>query len=235
MKIASLKRCQILKKCIEFSSTEQAFSLVTFNSLMALEFWKNTGFRDAVNSADLVVCDSVGIQVLSLLAERRIIHRYPGIEIIGDIVKRGVESFFWGGEPGVAARAAEKISEKYRLANICGVSDGYFLPGEENNIIKEINRLKPRVLFVGLDMPRQEIFIKNIKDRLDVGLVMGVGGSFDVISGSLSRAPAIFSFSGTEWFWRLMLQPWRLWRILSLWVFVVEALWRFFKGKSILE
>ncbi len=235
MKISRLDRRQILHRCLDYSSASPASNVITFNSLMAMQYSHNCGFRKAVKAADLIICDSIGIQVVSLVGERQVVRRYPGIEIMEEIVHRGVKSFFWGGKPGVAARAAERLSGKYPEADICGVSDGYFTPGQEKDIIEKINRLKPRALFVGLNIPRQEIFIHKRKEKLDVGLVMGVGGSFDVLSGSVSRAPGIFVYTGTEWFWRLVLQPWRLGRILSLSVFVLEAWWRFFKGETILK
>ncbi len=233
MKVAALPRQKILSRCLELAGSSPSSHILTFNALMARLYWRRSDFREAVKNADLVVCDSIGIKTVVFLGEKRLVSRYPGIEIMEEIVKRGIKSFFWGGGKTVALQAAEKIKEKYPRADICGARSGYFSPEEEKDIIKEIKSKNPGAVFVGLNIPDQEVLINRIKCTINRGVIMGVGGSFDVLSGTLRRSPGIFIYTGMEWLWRLLIQPWRLKRIITLPLFLLEASWRIFKGQPV--
>ncbi len=234
MKVTALSRREIFSRCLELSARKPSSHIVTFNALMARLYWKQIDFRQAVENADLIVCDSIGIKMVVFLGEKRVVFRYPGIEIMEEIIKRGTRTFFWGAKETVVLKAAEKITQKYPQADICGIRSGYFNSAEEKDIIEEINRKNPGAIFVGLSIPRQEILISRIKDKIHRGIIVGVGGSFDVLSGTLRRAPGIFVYAGLEWLWRLFIQPWRLKRIITLPFFLIDAYWRILKRKSVL-
>ncbi len=235
MKITGFSPEEIIDKCIRLAEGKKVESVVTLNSLMLRQSWHNPELKEALRQASFVICDSIGIQLIFLITRGRLFCRYPGVELMEELVKRGLKSFFIGGRKGVALKASGKLSEKYPGADICAVRDGYFKKHHEVEIIREINCKKPQVVFIGVGIPKQEIFINRIREKIDRGLLMGVGGSFDVLSGSISRAPAVFINTGMEWSWRLFLQPRRITRILELPVFVLETIWRTFKGKNFFE
>ncbi len=236
MEVSSFSRPEILSYCKKYAREKKGVkNIVTLNSLMVWECWKNRDFLAALKKSSLIVCDSIGVKLMVRVLEGRGVVRYPGIELMEDIVNSGVKSFFFGGKEGVALAAADRLKKKNPFIWICGTASGYFSSGEEDKIIADINKKKPEALFVGLDMARQEIFINCLKNKLNAGLIMGVGGSFDVISGQIRRAPFIFSLLGMEWFWRLIIQPWRLSRVAFLPLFGMEVLWRYLRGKLIFQ
>jgi N-acetylglucosaminyldiphosphoundecaprenol N-acetyl-beta-D-mannosaminyltransferase len=104
---------------------------------------------------------------------------------------------------------------------ISGILDGYVKDTEQ--IVTTINEAQPHILFVALGSPKQELFIKNHMDQLHVNVFQGVGGSFDVYSGNVKRAPELFQKTGTEWLYRLLKQPSRIKRQLALPMFLVKV------------
>ena len=132
--------------------------------------------------------------------------------------------YFFGGAPGVAQKAAEMMEIKYPGLKIVGVHNGYFDEKEERKIIADIKRVQPSLLLVGLGSPKQEKWIYNNLRLTGAKVAIGIGGSFDVMSGNLKRAPKIFCKLGLEWFYRLITQPTRFKRMLKLPKFVVTVL-----------
>ena len=109
--------------------------------------------------------------------------------------------------------AAQEISLSYPDINIVYIQDGYFSEDDECEIIKEIKIKKPKVLFVALGVPKQEIWIAKYKRELSSVLMVGVGGSFDIWAKKIKRAPVIFRQFGLEWLYRLISQPCRFRRM----------------------
>ncbi len=235
MDITTLDRKGVLKECARIiDRSRPCGSVVTLNSLMARLIWRDRRLRRALRRASLVTADSSGIIFAAALLERKRVYRYPGIDLMQDLISEGYGVFLLGGCPGVAEAAAENIRRDYPAARILGVRDGFFSVYEEEGVISLINGYSPDILFTGLDVPRQEIWIESVRDRVSAGMIMGVGGSFDVLSGRLPRAPVIFRAAGAEWLWRTMMEPWRLRRIAYLPLFAAETLWRFFRNERLL-
>jgi len=116
------------------------------------------------------------------------------------------------------------MEEKFQGLNICGVRDGFFSADEEDGIVAEINELRPDVILVGLGSPKQEKWVDKYRERLDVNLAIGCGGTIDIMAGTVKRAPMIFRRLGLEWFYRLISQPSRLFRMLVLPKFVLVVI-----------
>jgi N-acetylglucosaminyldiphosphoundecaprenol N-acetyl-beta-D-mannosaminyltransferase len=119
----------------------------------------------------------------------------------------GYRIYFLGAAPGVAKSAADAMRQKYPGCQIVGTRDGYFKPEEEARIAKEIAALKPDFLFVAMGIPRQEKFILSTQSVIRAGVAMGVGGTFDVFSGNVKRAPKPMQNLRLEWLWRLGQNP----------------------------
>lgn len=191
---------------------------------------------EVINSAEVVIPDGIGVVKAAKILKLPINQRVPGIELGERMISLADESmpvFFMGGKPGVAETAAEKLKEKYPSLTVCGTHDGYFKKeGEENDaVIDEINKSGAKVLFVCLGAPAQEKWIHSYRDRLPgVQLMMGLGGSLDVFSGNVERAPEFFCKTGLEWFYRLLKEPWRIGRMMNLPKFYFGTLWYKIKG-----
>lgn len=177
-----------------------------------------------IKKADLITADGVGIVWASNVKKDPVPERVTGIDLMQILLKKASEKgwriFFLGSAPGVALEASQKIKNQYPQIKIVGTQHGYFKSEEEKDILKEIKNLSPDLLFVALGAPRQEQWIYEHKDYLGVPISIGVGGSLDVLSGNVKRAPKWIQKLGLEWLSRFICQPSRLKRSLCLPKFV---------------
>ena len=180
-------------------------------------------FQDIIASADIRVADGIGVVKAARILKTPLKGRVAGVEVGEQIIKKsgeeGYKIFFLGGKPGVAEAAFEKLHEKYPQAVFAGSHHGYFdKSGDENNsVIEKINAADADILFVFLGAPAQEKWIFQNKDKLpSIKLFMGLGGSIDIYSGNLKRAPKFFIKFGLEWFYRLICDPKRIGRMMKL-------------------
>lgn len=202
--------------------------VVTLNALMYNHSLNDIPLAEAVSNAAIVVADSVGITWAAQFLASVSVERMPGIDLIYGLcalaVSKKYSVFLLGAADGVAAQAAARLEARFPGIVIAGAHHGFFTGAEEPRLMATIRAAQPDILLVGLDVPRQETWIAANRERLGVPVVMGVGGSFDVISGRLKRAPRWMQRTGLEWLFRVVQQPWRLARIKDLPVFVVHIL-----------
>ena len=135
--------------------------------------------------------------------------------------KRGKPIFLYGGKPGVADAAKAKLESLFPSIKIVGTQDGY--EKNEQKVIDRINEAQPDLLFVAMGSPKQENWINANRDQLHPTIYQGVGGSFDVLAGTVKRAPEIFQKFGLEWFYRLLKEPKRIKRQIALPLFLLEV------------
>ena len=225
----NLNRTEALGLLLTFLEQSGNHILYTPNPEMVMAANSDAEFLTILNSADLIVPDGIGVVLASWIAGNRLKERVAGCDLIFSLfdaihnTKKTV--YLLGGKPGIAELAARNMRKKYHGLNIIGFHDGYFSKEDEPQILKEITYLKPDILLVGLGMVRQEKWIYHNR-ALPVRLTAGIGGSLDVMSGTVKRAPIFFQRTGLEWFYRLISQPGRIWRMLQLPVFVVKIIVR---------
>ncbi|NLD05164.1 MAG: WecB/TagA/CpsF family glycosyltransferase [Synergistaceae bacterium] len=197
--------------------------IVTPDALAALRSRTDERYRRIVRNAALVLPDGAGLIAALKLLHTPIQERIPGVEFTEHICKRasyeGWGIWFLGGSPGIAEIAAKKLAEKYPGLNISGTRNGYFTNEETENICMEIRESNAKILFVGLGVPRQEYWLEENLAKSGATVGMGIGGTMDVISGKLARAPQIWQKFCLEWLYRTIQEPWRWRRILKLPVF----------------
>jgi len=213
---------------------DEPAAVFTPNPEMVMLARKDEDFRRILNGGRLVVPDGVGIVYASRLTKNRIVKRVPGIElcmnVFGTDEGKKYKWYFLGGKPGIVEMAKNVMMERFDGLEIVGVRDGYFDADGEEDVIADIKASGADVLLVGLGFPRQERWIAANMERLGVKVAMGVGGSFDVMSGTLKRAPKLFRKVGLEWLWRLLRQPSRIWRQRVLVKFAIVVLFRKIRG-----
>ncbi len=173
-----------------------------------------------INSADLVLADGVGITMAAKKLGTPLPERLPGIEfasaLCSALAARGGRLFLLGAAPGVASLAGEKLQAAHPGLVIAGSRDGFFSAEEEEAVAIEVQKSAADAVFVCLGAPKQERFMHAHRARLAPALLLGLGGSLDVFSGTVKRAPAVFSKLGLEWFYRLCKNPSRLKRMMKL-------------------
>jgi len=211
-------------------------TVFTPNSEIILMAYKDENFCDILNSSDLLTADGIGVVHAAKIVKNPVPERVAGFDmscgVIDEIARSGHRLFLFGGKPGVAEQAAANLKEEYPLINIVGTRDGYFKPEETDSIIDEINFSGADLVFVCLGAPKQENWIFENKDRLDCHVMMGVGGTLDVLAGVAERAPDIWCDLGFEWLYRLIKEPKRIFRMMALPKFALTVL---FKGKRYRE
>ncbi|MCL2573181.1 MAG: WecB/TagA/CpsF family glycosyltransferase [Defluviitaleaceae bacterium] len=222
-------------KAFSFLNGNSVHVVFTPNPEMVMLAQKDAEFAATLSSAELVIPDGIGIVWASQLTKPKIKKRVPGIELMTDLLERVAKSghgvYFLGAAPDVAEAAAEKVVEKHPALNICGFYHGYFKDNEDAVIIDKINASGADIVFVGLGFPRQEKWIMKHRDKINAKILMGVGGSFDVLSGRLRRAPKFFQKIGMEWLYRLLRQPSRILRQTVLLKFVLLVIYKKIRGE----
>ena len=162
-------------------------------------------------TADLLIPDGIGIVLAVRWLHRRRIGRVPGIDLMDRICAAapgaGYRLFLFGGRDDVNARAVDVLRQRYPGIEIVGRENGYVPDAGTASLVERINMSRAHVLFVGLGSPRQERWIEEWLPLLDVKVCQGVGGSFDVLSGAVRRAPALWRRTGLEWLYRLTTEP----------------------------
>lgn len=205
---------------------------VTPNSEMVYESLFDDELRCVLCQADLVLPDGAGVVLGARMLGTPLKERVAGIDFALELMERHRDSgktfYFLGGKPGVAEAAAEKMRAKYPGLRICGTADGYFT--DEAAAVADINEKKPDVLFVCLGFPKQEKFMHHHRRELQVGLMLGLGGSLDGFAGNVKRAPKWMIRCNLEWFYRLIKEPKRIKRMMRLPKFLWRVVLRRMKG-----
>lgn len=181
---------------------------------------KNPQFARAMCSAGLAVPDGISVVMASRWLGSPVPERVPGGELMealcAESARHGFSVFFLGGLPGAAELAAERLKEKYPGLNIAGTycpAYGFEKDAEQCSHVREkIRESAPDLLFVAFGAPKQEIWMWENCPTLPVGIAMSVGAAFDTQAGLRKRAPVWAQRSGTEWLYRLVKEPRRLWR-----------------------
>ncbi|MBQ3053525.1 MAG: WecB/TagA/CpsF family glycosyltransferase [Clostridia bacterium] len=234
--ISNTTMVKALEKAEEFLKTESFDYIFTPNSEIIMSASEDKAFCDIINTASMLTADGIGVIYASRILNSPLPERVAGfdltVRLLESIAKSGKTAYFFGGAPGVADEAKEKLEKKYPEIKIVGTANGFFDEKKEKEIIQEINDLKPDLLLVCLGCPKQEKWIYNHKDELSCCLAMGVGGTLDVIAGKAKRAPDIFIKFGLEWFYRLIKQPTRFVRMLALPKFLLKVIGYKFSQKK---
>lgn len=207
-------------KCIDrFIGEGMPRRIVTVN----LEYLRHAkscpGFIDSLSAADLAVPDGKPLLWMARLMRKPLRGRVTGVDLAERCAElcanKGYRLFLLGAGPGVAQATAEVLRQRYPRLTIAGTYTppfGEFTEQEEEKICAEIRSAEPEVLLVALPTPRQELWNYTNLDRWQVPVVIGVGAAFDMLSGRVARAPKWMQRSGLEWFFRLLLEPRRMWR-----------------------
>ena len=208
--------------------TDDCSLIVTPNSEIVLNAGSDPQLAQLIKSADLVIPDGIGLVYASKMLGAPFAERVTGIDFSYEALKllaqRGESVFLFGGKPGIAELAAEKLKEQIPGLIVAGTRNGYFKPEEEPAIASEIKASGAVFLLVALGSPKQERFIADHRAELGVRAAAGVGGSFDVWSGTLERSPKFYMDHGLEWLFRLKQEPKRIKRTARLPLFLIKVL-----------
>jgi N-acetylglucosaminyldiphosphoundecaprenol N-acetyl-beta-D-mannosaminyltransferase len=196
----------------------QPHQVVTVNMDFLSIAQRNADFRETLNAADLAVADGMPLVWLSRLKGTPLPERVAGVDLVAECCALAAEQnarvFLLGAAPGIAEQAAAELEARYPGLDAHSYSPpvGELTADENDRMIRMIQQAAPRFLFVALGAPRQDMWIREHLQELDVPVAMGVGCVFDLLAGNVVRAPGWMQQAGLEWAFRLVQEPGRLWR-----------------------
>ncbi len=216
--------CAFVFKCVEEG---RAASIATANAEMLMKAQADGELAEILRQADMVVPDGAGVLWAAEQQGMCFKERVAGIDlacrILAEAAVRQSPVYLLGGADGVAGQAAANVEKKIGKLHLAGIHSGFFSSDEEQRIIDDIRRGGTQILLVALGVPKQEKWIHDHLYELGPCVCMGVGGTFDVLSGHISRAPEWMQRHRLEWLYRLMKEPSRIKRMTALPRFVAAV------------
>jgi N-acetylglucosaminyldiphosphoundecaprenol N-acetyl-beta-D-mannosaminyltransferase len=235
-RLDSIDADEATRRIMEFSAQGAGAQVVTLGTEMVVYAQRDERFRTIVNNAALSLCDTVGLLAVARRRGAKLRQRVTGVELLDHLcasaARSGVSVYFIGGAAGVAADAAAILESRFPGLVVAGTHNGFFDAEDVPSIVESIRKSGAHLLFAGLGSPRQEFFLADHLRASGCGAGIGVGGSFDVISGRVVRAPLVWRKYGVEWLYRLLREPQRWRRQLALPHFVWLILLGSFKTRS---
>jgi N-acetylglucosaminyldiphosphoundecaprenol N-acetyl-beta-D-mannosaminyltransferase len=237
--VAAVELPRVVELVDEVIREKQHLHIGVVNAAKIVNMQRDDLLRDDVLSSDIILADGAGVVLASRILARPLPARVTGIDLMFEMLslsnRRNYRVYCLGATEEVLNIVADKIAAEYPGAILAGRRNGYFSAEEEDEIAHEIRNARPDILLVAMTSPKKESFMAKWMDVMDVPVVHGVGGSFDVMAGKVERAPEGWQKMGLEWLYRVKQEPGRLWRrylvtnILFGWLLLKELL----TGKSV--
>ncbi|CAN5465471.1 WecB/TagA/CpsF family glycosyltransferase [soil metagenome] len=203
-RLAALGRDGAAAWCLAAVRDAEPKLLVTLNPEIIVSARGDPALEAALQSAELTVADGVGVLWAAKQFGVLLPERVPGVELTAEVLRRGGDAlrvYFLGAKPGVAARAARAAAARFGTRT-AGVQHGYFKPDEVPEVVHAVAASGANLLLAGLG-EGQERFLHGHREAMGVALMIGVGGSLDVLAGEVRRTPAWTRWLGVEWAWRV--------------------------------
>ena len=217
---------EALLKAKELIDGNRVAQVVTINPEMFELAEKDTEFANIIKEAEMVIPDGVGVKIAMNINGCNV-NRIPGIDFAKKLLQESALNnmpvAIIGAKEDIITKAIENLQKEIIGLNVVYYHNGYF--NDDSLIYEELKIKSPKLILVAMGAPKQERFIYNAKKVLKPALMVGVGGSLDVWSGAVKRAPKIFQTLGLEWLYRTVAQPERFKRIFpTLPLFIIKAI-----------
>lgn len=225
----------IIRDVPHYIAEDKKMTLISVNPQIVTEAANQPEIVAFIKQSSHRIPDGIGIVLVSKLTGGPIRQRVAGYDLMLELLayanKNQQSIFLYGAKPEILNDAKKQIQAHYSGLTIAGEIDGYTALSEDE-IVATINKAAPDFLFVALGFPRQEQFLAKHAKNLNVHVFQDVGGSFDVISGHVKRAPNIFINCHLEWLYRSVRYPARISRIIQLPVFLAKSLYWNYRNKT---
>lgn len=210
------------------ATSGESHHVMTVNPEFIMMAQHNDEFKTVMSKSSLKVPDGIGVILAAWVLGKPLKERVAGVDTVYELARIARQNklriFFLGAAPGVAERTASLLQLKNPGLEIAGTYSGSPKIEDEDFICTLIEQSKPHILLVAYGPPKQDLWIARTKNRLNVPLAIGVGGTFDFIAGIAKRAPRWIQNIGFEWLYRLYREPWRWRRMLTLPQFAMQVL-----------
>jgi N-acetylglucosaminyldiphosphoundecaprenol N-acetyl-beta-D-mannosaminyltransferase len=204
-------------KCVAFCAAPRApHTVITANAGVLCMMRRDTELREACRAGDLILADGMSVVWALRAAGTPVPERVTGVDLMGRLLEEGaarrLSVYFLGAKEEVVAQLVQRCAQDYPGLVVAGYRNGYFSKEDNAAIVEDIRAKSPHLLFVAMPSPFKEVFCERYREQLNVPVLMGVGGSFDVLAGEVRRAPQWLRNAGMEWFWRLLMEPRKMWK-----------------------
>ena len=222
-----INQTNFVKLLVERAVNKEKTFVITANPEIVMRANEEPQLKSYIKEATYICADGIGVVKAASLLGEDLPGRVTGYDTMVELLKVGQEKRFkvylLGAQPDTLKKTVANIERDYPNVDIVGYHDGFF-DWDNNTIAEQAAALAPDFIFVALGVPRQEKWISENMDKFSHGVFMGIGGSFDVIAGTVKRAPMIWQKLNLEWFYRLLSQPSRWKRMLVLPQFALKVL-----------
>ncbi|MDR7098307.1 N-acetylglucosaminyldiphosphoundecaprenol N-acetyl-beta-D-mannosaminyltransferase [Lysobacter niabensis] len=188
---------------------------VVVNVAKLVHMRKDAQLHESVRACDIINIDGMGVVLGARLMGHPVAERVAGVDLFHELLEMSAASgfpvFLLGATEDVVAATARKVGDLYPALKIAGYHHGFFWD-EEGELVEKVRQSGAKLLFVAITSPKKENFINRWRDQLGVTFVMGVGGTFDVVAGKVTRAPRWMQEAGLEWLYRVIQEPRRMWK-----------------------
>ena len=219
---------EAVRRVEQFIDEQKPHLVVTPNAEVIMMANEDKRLAQIINNADLVVPDGAGVVWAARYNGDVMPERVAGYDLVQNLLSVGANRkyriYMLGGAPGIVEKAKNEAEERYPGVQIVGTRHGFFTKSDEPEIVSTIKACRPDILFVALGVPRQEKWLSEYRDQIAAPVAIGVGGTFDVMAGTVRRAPLWMQESNLEWLYRLISEPKRAIRMLALPRFVVRVI-----------
>jgi N-acetylglucosaminyldiphosphoundecaprenol N-acetyl-beta-D-mannosaminyltransferase len=205
-------------QCVELCcrAPRASHTIITVNASHLCMMRRDSELAQACRAGHLVVADGMSVVWALWASGQPAPERVAGVDLMARLLaaagQHRLRVYFLGARREVVAKLVERSRAKYPGLEIAGFCDGYFGPEDHLRIVEEIRASEADMLFVGMPSPFKETWCERHRERLQVPVIVGVGGSFDVLAGFIKRAPRWVQSAGLEWCWRLSMEPRKLWK-----------------------
>lgn len=207
---------ETLEEISEYIKNRIPIQHVVVNVSKLVYAQKDEQLRNIINACPIINVDGAGVILGAKMLGINIPHRVTGIDLMEELVKyssqNGYRVFFFGAKEDVNKAVVDHYLAKYPDLQVAGRRNGYYTEQEEASVVDEMKKSNADILFVAMGSPKKEMFLGKYSKDLNIPFTMGVGGSFDVVTGKVKRAPLWVQNMNCEWLYRLIQEPRRMWK-----------------------
>ncbi|MCM1990513.1 WecB/TagA/CpsF family glycosyltransferase [Oceanirhabdus seepicola] len=214
--VASLTMKETVQQIEEYIKKRQIVQHVVINAGKVVTMQNNKNLKTIIQQCPIINADGQSIVWASKFLKKSLPERVAGIDLMKNLIElsseKGYRIYFFGAKQDVVEKVVQIYKEKYPNLQVAGYRNGYFTDEDNEEIISEMKETKADILFVAFSSPKKEFWLNENINKIGIPFCMGVGGSFDVVSGITKRAPVWMQKIGLEWFYRFVQEPKRMWK-----------------------
>ena len=226
--IDNVTRSQAVVKIMKMIEAGGVHHVISLNPYKLHRIYTNSDLSLISSRAAMHIASGAGLQWAAKMLKTPLKERIPLMSLLMDLVRvaeiKEYSIFIVGARPEIAERTFANIRRSFPKIRIVGRHGGYFDEEREKSVVEAIKKTDADIILAGLGFPKEDRWIATFRNEFKNAVFISVGGTFDIISGEIRKAPACFMDSGLDWFYRIITRPWRFGRLLRLLVFYIQVI-----------